>query len=186
MAAVEEYYHSHHPCYENVMVEATYSSDSSKHFWFASIRLMLRISWIYMKTHIGSSLNPVADVRKGIITSGNSAWKENSFVQSYEMIHHIELTVENVDDFLGCHRLKWGRDCTLIDSSLCEKSYGSCPIDSSRGKIHLVHMWKTTNALPKSNTREQYMKDNVGELKGWKSKLYYVNRFIYTGVKHSR
>ena len=180
IVSAEKYYHSSHARYDDVMVEAEDTEKRGK-VWFGRSRCLLRVGSPFRNPSPALKCSLHGTESCQLCPNNHLQWKEYRFLQYFDIIPNCDLPVDEVDAALNCIRLKWEREGSTSDMSIPGKSFGLCPTDSLRGKIHTVDMWKTVPSLHSSVQRLKDMKALVGDLRGWTSELYYINRFIVHG-----
>lgn len=100
------------------------------------------------------------------------------FLQYYEVVSDKEVAVDGVDKNLSCVRLRWSSGVQTIPDGTATKFYGMEPVDSIRGKVHVVPASAGLTMI-NSGVRRRCEVEALG-IPGekWTTELFYVNRFV--------
>lgn len=60
------------------------------------------------------------------------------FVQNYQIVGKGELSIDGVEEYLNCIRLRWGLNSRRTRETLSNKEYGLIPCDSIRRQFQFV------------------------------------------------
>lgn len=138
--------------------------------WFAKAKAFVRIP------ELGNS-----SLRSGLESSRQELLKpcsnEFCFVQFYDTVPSHEVSVDTVDRTLNCIRVRWDKIAGVQSVLSAAKSFGLVPVDSIRGKVHLVPGDTGVELLSRKSIRKkeiESLKDGNDE---WTKEMFYVNRF---------
>lgn len=106
-----------------------------------------------------------------------STTRELCFLQFYEILSCNALPIDKVDERLGCIRLRWHRTDGIDGVLSASKEYGLVPVDSLRGKVHIVPADCAMESISESDQRKRALKETCSGEPSWSSQVFYLNRF---------
>lgn len=176
LVAARHFYASERPRLDNVMIEGVPCEDSDKmNIWFAKVLSFVRIC----KEH-GDSRRCVQHERKNCPVCDKNVTQELAFVQYYEVLGEKELKMDRIDLILDCIRLQWQKTKGEYGKTSSAKYYDLVPVDTIRGKVHIVPADHEIFILDSAVERKKEYDILRADETGWPASIFYVNRFYRT------
>lgn len=100
------------------------------------------------------------------------------FVQYYDILGEEDVPKHNVDETLECIRLKWEQHGEHKDGREKCKLFALCPLDSVRGKVHIVRANALVELLHETVPYKTEFVQNFQTATEWKRDIFYVNRLF--------
>lgn len=165
------------PRQDSVILESDTADDmfpTDQYFpvWFAKALAFVRINTTTDSSNERCSEHSL----KGCDACASNLHREFCFVQYYDVLGADNLEVDAIDKKLNCIRLRWHR--TQGDGSYASsREYGLVPVDSIRGRIHVVRGDVGMELVHESLHRKAQLVELCNGELGWPSQMFYVNRF---------
>ena len=90
-----------------------------------------------------------------------------AFVQYYDVMNGTGVPEEGVDEKLNCIRLKWDRHGSQEDGKEEGKVFALSPIDSIRGRVHVVRSNALLELLHDTVPYKKALKEHLHKLTDW-------------------
>ena len=176
--ATDDFYNTGRPRFETIMVQAGYDTNGSvkmNKIWFAKA---LGFITIHHKPMVRP--NSIVCMRHnkpdcGICTK--EVDEQFVFVQYYDVIDGTGVPQDGVDEKLNCIRLKWDRHGSEEDGKEVGKVFALCPLDSIRGRVHIVRSNALVELLHDTVPYKKALEEHLQKLTNWQGEMFYVNRF---------
>lgn len=176
--ATDDFYNTGRPRFETIMLQAGYDTSGGvkmNKIWFAKALGFISI-------HHKPMFRPNSDLcmwhNKPDCGICLEEFEEQFvFVQYYDVIDRTGVPQDGVDEKLNCIRLKWDRHGTEEDGKEQGKVFALCPIDSIRGRVHIVISNALVELLHETVPYKKALKDHLHKLIDWQGEVFYVNRF---------
>ena len=98
-------------------------------------------------------------------------------MQCYEVTGEDAGGKDNVDKTLDCIRLKWDRHGEESEGREVGKVYALCPLDSVRGRVHVLRCNAMIDLLHDNEPYRAAMIEHIRGSSDWQQDIFYVNRF---------